>query len=437
MSHASGESTSGDHALGQGESDATMTTTSTGPDHARLFRKGLPEAAPRFAGFPKYNFVGGHNDPTRVPAEALAEAAATVLRREGANLALYNLGHGPLGHQGMRELVVDKLARHRGIACTRDDVLITSGSLQGLDLVNDVFLDAGDTVVMEALSYAGAISRVRDLGVSIVPAPLDADGMRMDALAAILDGLKARGVTPKYIYTIPTIQNPTGSILPLERRRQLIALARAHGVPIFEDECYADLVWAGTTAPPALYALDPEQVVHIGSFSKTLAPALRAAYAVAQWPVLSRLVACKTDAGTGAVEQMLIAEYFSRHFDSHVAALSGVLEDKLATMLDAVEREFGSAAECFRPKGGIFLWIRLPDAVDVTKLVKPAAERGIAFNPGPEWACDPESARSQLRLCFALPSKERIREGVAAFARVCFEQTGIPAQSGNVRHASR
>ncbi|MBW8268478.1 aminotransferase-like domain-containing protein [Caldovatus aquaticus] len=408
--------------------------TSPGPDYARLFRKDTPEPAPRWTGFPRYNFVGGHNDPTQVPAEALAAAAAAVLRREGPNLALYNLGHGPLGHAGLREVVADKLARHRGIACTREDVLITSGSLQGLDLVMDLLIEPGDTVLIEELSYNGTITRARKRGANIVPMPLDADGIRMDALETILGDLKARGITPKFLYTIPTIQNPTGSILPLERRHRLIALARAHGVPIFEDECYADLVWAGTEAPPALYALDPEQVIHIGSFSKTLAPALRVAYAVAPWPVLSRLVALKTDAGTGALEQMLVAEYFSRHFDSHVARLRGVLEDKLTTMLEAVAREFGSAAECWAPKGGIFLWVRLPDAVDVTKLVQPAAERGIAFNPGPEWACDPASARSQLRLCFALPSKEEIREGIAAFARVCFEQTGIPERSGNVRH---
>jgi 2-aminoadipate transaminase len=411
-----------------------MSTTIAGPDYARLFRAGVPEPAPRFTGFPKFNFVGGHNDPTQIPVDDLVAAATAVLRREGSQLALYNLGHGPLGYAPLRDLVADKLNRHRGIAITRDDVLITSGSLQGLDLVNDLLLAPGDTVLVEALSYGGAISRLKTRGVTVVPMPLDEDGIRIDALAQALDELKAKGVTPKYIYTIPTIQNPTGSIMPLARREQLLALARAHGVPIFEDECYADLVWAGTAAPPALYALDPAQVIHIGSFSKTLAPALRSAYAVAPWPVLSRLVALKTDAGSAMVEQMLVAEYFSTHFDKHVAALSGVLQEKLATMVEAVEREFGSAVEIFRPKGGIFLWLKLPDSVDVRKLVKPAAERGIVFNPGPEWAVEPASATSQLRLCFALPSQADIREGVAAFAKVCFEQTGIPAQSGNIRH---
>lgn len=410
-------------------------STATAADFSHLYRKGVPAGAPRFTGFPKYNFIGGHNDPTRIPAETLADCAAAVLRREGTGLAMYNLGHGPLGHRGLREVVVDKLRRHRGVEVTPEDVLLTSGSLQGLDLVNALLLERGDTVLFEELSYGGAISRVRTIGCNVVPLPLDDEGIRIDALSNALDALKAKGVTPKYLYTIPTIQNPTGSILPLERREQLLALARAHGVPVFEDECYADLIWAGMQAPPALYAMDPAQVIHIGSFSKTLAPALRSAYAVAPWPVLSRLVSLKTDAGSASVEQMLVAEYFSKHFDSHVESLSAVLKEKLDVMIEAVEREFGSHAELFVPKGGIFLWLRLPEQVDVRTLVKPAAERGIAFNPGPEWAVEPEAAKSMLRLCFALPSKEEIREGVAAFARVCFEQTGIPPRSGNVVNA--
>src|SRR5712692_1194437 len=119
---------------------------------------------------------------------------------------------------------------------------------------------------------------------------------------------------------------------------------------------------------------------------------------------------------------MVIAEYFSRNFDAHISRLSKVLGDKLDTMVEAVEREFGSAVQAMRPHGGIFLWLKLPDGVDVTKLVRPAADRGIVFNPGPEWACNPDAAKPYLRLCFALPSKENIREGVAALAKVCFEQ---------------
>lgn len=398
------------------------------------FTSGLPEPAPRWAGFPKYNFIGGHNDPVEIPRDALAEAAAAVLRREGDKLAMYNLSHGPLGYRGLREFVADKLSRHRGISASADGVLITSGSGQGIDLVSRLLLSPGDSVIVEDFSYGGAISKFRRSGLDIVGAPLDDDGLRMDALETILGDFRGRGVTPKCIYTIPTIQNPTGSILPLERRHALLALARKFGVPIFEDECYADLIWGGG-GPSALYALDPRQVVHIGSFSKTLAPALRVGYAVADWSVLSRLVACKNDGGTGALDQMVVAEYFSKHFDAHVGRLTGVLGEKLATMEEALAREFGTAVQTFRPRGGIFLWLKLPEQVDVTTLVKPAAEAGLVFNPGPEWSCTPERARNYMRLCFALPSKEQIREGVATLARVCYEQTGIPAQSANVRRA--
>jgi 2-aminoadipate transaminase len=407
--------------------------SSTAFDFSHLLAKGLPEPAVRFTGFPKYNFVGGHNDPTQIPIDALSDAARSVLKREGSNLAMYNLSHGPQGYRGLRDFVVDKVTKRRGIAATRDDVLITSGSGQGIDLVNRVLLERGDTVILEEFSYAGAINQPRRLGVNIVGAPLDADGLRIDALAKILDGLKAKGVVPKYIYTIPTIQNPTGSILTLERRHALLALAKKHGVPIFEDECYADLIW-GSEAPPALYALDPSHVIHIGSFSKNLAPALRLGYAIAGWPILSRMIACKTDGGTGALDQMITAEYFSHHFGAHLKKLNGALHDKQKTIAEAMEREFGTAAEAWNPKGGIFQWFRLPDSIDVRKLVKPAADAGISFNPGPEWACDPEAAKSHLRLCFALLSKQEIKDGVAALARVFHEQTGIPVRSANVEN---
>jgi 2-aminoadipate transaminase len=385
-----------------------------------LFADGLPDPAPRFGGFPKYNFIGGHNDPVQIPIEGLIEATASVLRREGSKLAMYNLAQGPQGYVGLREFVADKLKRHRGINADRDNVLITTGSGQGIDIVSRLFINPGDTVILEEFCYAGAINRFKRIGANIV--------------GSTLEGLKQKGITPKYIYTIPTIQNPSGSILPLDRRQQMLALAKQYNVAIFEDECYADLIWAGG-APPALYAMAPKQVVHIGSFSKSLAPALRVGYAVAEWPVLSRMISSKTDSGTGALDQMIIAEYFSKNFDKHIGALSGVLKEKLDTMVEAVEREFGTAAEMWKPKGGIFLWFKLPDAVDVRKLVKPAADAGLNFNPGPEWVCNPEPAKSYMRLCFALPSKEQIREGVAALAQVCYEQTGIPVRSANVERA--
>jgi 2-aminoadipate transaminase len=408
----------------------------TGFAFSHLFADDLPAPAPRWAGFPRFNFIGGHNDREHVPAAALAAAAAAVLRRDGADLALYN-PHGPQGFRGMRDFVVGKVAG-RGITCTADDVLITQGSGQGLDLVCRLLLNPGDTVILEEFTYAGALTKLQRLGVNVVGAPLDDDGLRIDALGRLLDDLGHKGIVPKLIYTIPTVQNPTGSIMPVERRRALLDLAKKHGVAIFEDECYADLVWGGA-APAAIYAMDPTRVIHVGSFSKTLAPALRLGYVVADWVVMSRLVGLKreADSGTGALEQMVVAEYFSRNFAEHVGVLTGVLKEKLNTMVEALEREFGTAIErLWRPKGGIFLWIKLPDRVDVTKLVAPAAKEGLVFNPGPEWSCNPDATKSHMRLCFALPSKDDISSGIAALAGICYEQTGLPERSANIGRAA-
>ena len=401
-------------------------------DYSKLYSAGLPDPAARWAPFPKYYFVGGNNDPEQIPIEGLIEAAASVLRREGSKLAIYNLGLGPQGFPGLRQFVADKCDRQRGIKAPIEDILITTGSGQGLDMISKLLVNPGDTVLTEEYCYQGAMNRFRKIGAKLAGMKLDVDGIVIEALAQQLAEMKAKGNTPKFIYTIPTIQNPTASILPLDRRLALIKLAREYNVAIFEDECYADLLWEGVEAPPALYALDPGCVIHLGSFSKSLAPALRLGYIIAGWDIMSRLLPLKGDSGTGALDQMVVAEYFSKNYDRHMGHLNGVLRGKLDTMTEAVAREFGSAAECWAPKGGIFLWIKLPDSVDVRKLVKPAAEAGIVFNPGPEWAVSADNSSNCLRLCFAMPSKYTIREGVAELARVCYEQTGIPPRSGNV-----
>ena len=336
-------------------------------DFTPLLARNLPAPAKRWGGYPAHNFVGGHNDREGIPVDALIAAITKQLQEKGRELATYNLEGGPQGMLELREFVAQKMTRDRGMPTTPDQVLITSGSLQGLDLVNGILLEPGDTVIIEENTYGGMLSKVARFGVEVVGAPLDGDGIDVVALEAILDDLKARGRTPKYIYTIPTIQNPTGSVMPLARRHELLALAKSRGIPIFEDECYADLVWDGDW-PPAIRGLDDSgMVIHIGSFSKTLAPALRLGYMVADWPIMSQMLAIKSDAGTGALEQMVVAEYFGNHFDQHLAELKPRLKRKLDIMVEAVEREFGTAAEFARPKGGIFFWMRIP-GVDTSAL---------------------------------------------------------------------
>ncbi len=402
-------------------------------DYTSLLRPNLPAAnAAPFSGYPKYYFIGGNNDAESVPGKKLGEIAKNVLEREGGSLASYGIGHGPQGYKPLREFISQKLEKRAGLKCDLDEILVTSGSLQALDLINNLFLEPGDTVIAEEACYGGAVSRLKALGANVVAVDLDGDGMRMDHLRSILDDLKQKGVQAKFIYTIPTVQNPSGSVLTLERRLELLEISNAYGVPIFEDDCYADLLWEGER-PPAIRGLDKTgSVIYCGSFSKSIAPGFRVGYIVADWRIIAQVLPTKTDGGTGALEQMVLAEYAASDFDQHVTDLSAVLKDKCQTMAEAIEEQFGTTAEFDMPKGGIFIWITLPDSVDTTALAQVALAEGVAINPGAEWVVNPETGRHRLRLCFASPSKSQIKEGVKLLAEICHRETGVPIRSANV-----
>src|SRR5258708_11609903 len=249
------------------------SATATRPfDFAPLLPAGLPAPAIKWNGFPKYNFTGGHNDAAQVPVEELIAAATAVLKREGRTLAAYGLESGRLGVRRLRQFLVEKLKRDAGISCTADEILITSGSLQGIELVNGVLLSRGDTVLVEQVTYFGSLSRLARLGVNAIGVPLDHEGLRLDALSAALDDLKGRGIRPKYIYTIPTVQNPTSAIMGEERRLGLLRLAEAHNVPIFEDDCYADLILDGKQPPPTYPLSNTPNVIPIAPFSTPILP---------------------------------------------------------------------------------------------------------------------------------------------------------------------
>ena len=328
---------------------------------------------------------------------------------------------GPVGARDMRATAHLDDA-HKG------DIIGAFGTIQSAVLL----LTRGDTVIIEQDCYQGSINRLTRIGVNVIGIPLDRDGMRMDLLANALGDLRKKGVRAKYIYVIPTVQNPTGTIMPEVRRTELLKLAEAHGVPIFEDDCYADLIWSGKR-PPAIHAMSKSgNVIHIGSFSKSIAPALRVGYIVAPWQAMARMMAYKTDAGSGALEQMVLAEYCKPHFTEHVPKLNRGLRKKLETLMETLNEQFGTAAEFDDPPGGIFLWVKLPDNVDTMKLYQSALAAGVAINPGPEWSVNKPHSHSRMRLCFASPTAQEIKEGIAILAEVCRKEFGVPARSANV-----
>lgn len=407
-------------------------------DFTSLIAPDLPAPAGHWEGqYPPFNFTGGHNAPDEVPTEDLVAAATRALEAYGANLSTYFLHGGYLGHRPLRDFLVTKLKASSGIDCEAGEILLTSGSLQGIDLINKVLLEPGDTVIFEEATYEGCINRYKRAGVTPVGIPLDGGGMRMDKLEEALEELRQRGVRPKYIYVIPTVQNPTATIMSEARRHELIALATRYETCIFEDECYADLIWPDAqgkvSRPPSIYALDKgARTIHIGSFSKSVAPALRVGYVVADWEILGRLVSNKGDAGSGALEQMVLAEYCTQHFDTHLTRLNAAFKRRLDALVEALEENFGTAAEFTVPPGGMFLWIKLPAEVDTSKLAGLSAASGISINPGADWSFEMDEASRYFRVCFANPAPGTIKEGIAKLADICNAEFGVPARIANL-----
>ena len=387
-------------------------------DYSTLFNKDLSSPSGKWQGHPKYNFIGGHSDPDLVPMDSFIESATNVFKGDARNIAMYNFDGGPQGVLSLRSFLVEKLATERGIHVTTEEVLITSGSGQGIELINEILLDEGDTVIVESFTFAGALSNLRRRGVSFVGVDVDESGIRMGHLKDILEDLKANGTRPKYIYTIPTLQNPTGTVMTMERRYQLIKLSEEYEVPIFEDECYADLIFEGECEKAIRSLDDSNRVLHIGSFSKSLGPGLRLGYIVASWDVMSRLISKKSDAGTGVMDQMIVGDYFSNHYDEHIRDMRSSLKRKCDVLSAALREHFGPLVDFEEPRGGMYLWVKLPSGIDSRDMVQTALEEGVAYNPGPDWSADPDAAANYIRLCFALPSENEIREGIEKLAKV-------------------
>jgi 2-aminoadipate transaminase len=406
-----------------------------GFDFSRVLSSRASASGGKWSGYPPYHFVGGNIDEATVPSEELAAAVEKVVRAEGHSMAKYGMENGSQGYLPLREFIVQNLKRRTEMEISSDEVLLTTGSLQAMDLVNELLLEAGDVVVLETANYGGALTRLDRLGVDYVGVDLDDGGMRMDHLREVLTDLKQQGRSAKYIYTIPTIQNPTGTIMSRERRLEMLKIAGEFEVPIFEDDCYSDLIW-DNERPPAIHALDTDQrVIYCGTFSKTIAPALRVGYLVAHWDVMKHVLPLKTDAGSGALEQMVLAEYLPKNFDNHVDGLLPMLQAKSVAIVEALGEHFGASAEFTPPVGGIYIWVTLPENVDSQKLAAAAGAEGIAINPGPEWTVYGDQNKNRMRLCFGHPTIENIREGVAKLAEVCHQEFGVPLRSGNIERS--
>lgn len=355
------------------------------------------------------SFSGGLPASEALPTAELAAAAERALSKGGPGAVQYGVteGIGPL-----RELVAERM-RRRGIGATADDVLIVSGAQQGLDLVGRLFLDTGDRLLTEAPTFLGALQAFSAYEPVIRCAPLDAGGVCLDVLE---DRLRAR---PKFYYALPNFQNPTGVTLARGRRPDVVDLAARHGVPIVEDDPYGDLRYEGESLP-SLASLDPAHVIHLGSFSKILAPGLRVGWVVAPATILRKLALLKqgADLHTGTFVQRVVYEAARDGFlDRHIPRILTLHQERRDAMLAALERHFPAEVVWTRPQGGLFLWVTLPEVLDAEELLKAALLAKVAFVPGASFFPN-GGGRSCLRLNFSYSPPATIEEGVRRLGEV-------------------
>jgi len=312
----------------------------------------------------------------------------------------------------------------KGFDCTIDNILITAGSQQALDLLGKIFLDPGDVVIVEEPSYLGALQAWRAYEARFVSVKMDEHGMTPDSLE---EALQAGGA--KFIYALPTFQNPTGRTMPVERRVEIVRLAAEYGVPIVEDNPYGDLYYEDEPLPP-LIAVDAEQgaggnVIYLGTFSKTLCPGFRVAWTVAPQEVIGKMVQAKqgADLNTGTFAQMVAYETATDGFlEEHVAMLRNVYRERRDLMLSLMDELFPPGVTWTRPGGGLFLWVTMPEGIDSAKLLERAVEKKVAFVPGSPFYAN-GGGENTMRINFSNATPEQIREGVTRLAAVFAEAT--------------
>ena len=353
---------------------------------------------------PEAVFFGGGIPPKDViPVERLRKGAELAWQ-DGADVLVYGEVRG---YRPLRELIAERMAA-RGAAVDPADILITNGAQQGIDLAARVFVDPGDIVLTEAPTFMDALRVFRSHEAEPVGVPVDEDGLQVDALAALLDRLPKR---PKFLYTVPTYQNPMGVTMPSARRRALIDLAQERGLVIVEDDPYGDLTFTGE-AEPTLKALDPE-VIYLGTFSKVLAPGLRVGW-VASSPTLREAffnVKEGTDIHNERIMTRTVFHAAQGFLDEHIAASSAIYRSRRDAMLAGLERHMPQGVTWTFPTGGFFLWATLPEGYDTDAMLPPATDRGIIYLPS-SWFYPDRSWVRSMRLNFSSQPEERIEEAM-------------------------
>jgi 2-aminoadipate transaminase len=352
------------------------------------------------------------------------EATARVLEQHGEQALQYGVTEG---YPPLREMIVRHMRRY-GITCTIKNVLITAGSQQALDLIGKIMIDPGDKIIVEEPTYLGALQAWNAYQADYLPVPIDDDGMRTDILEDVLKNNQA-----KFIYALPNFQNPSGVTMSAERRQELVRLSEKYNVPIVEDDPYGQLRYEGSHEKslvaidvlnrPVLDSYDgfiTGNVLYLSTFSKTLCPGFRVAWVVGPEEVIARLVQAKqgSDLHTGTFAQMVAYETARGGFlDKHVHEIRNMYHERRDLMLSLLEEMMPPGVTWIRPKGGLFLWVRVPESIDTTELLEKAVKQKVAFVPGrPFYPCG--GGENTMRMNFSNATPEHITEGITRLANV-------------------
>jgi 2-aminoadipate transaminase len=369
------------------------------------------------------SLAGGLPDTSTFPPQSFA-AQMTRIAQESAAQALQ---YGPTeGFEETKDCILEVMGAE-GMLPDPDDIIVTTGGQQAIDLVCKTLVDPGDVVICEAPTYPGAVPVFCSYQADVVQVECDKDGMQVEVLEQLLGELREEGRRPKFIYSVPSFQNPAGVTMSLERRRRLVQLAREEEILLVEDNPYGLLRYSGEPMPP-LYQLDGgDFVIYLGTFSKILSPGIRLGWAVAPPPVMEKIVLGKqaADLCTSTLTQYFVREYFAeRRWQHYVDDLVEIYRRRRDTMLESLRAYFPAEATWTEPEGGLFIWATLPSYIDTTDLLAKALRADVAFVPGTGAYVDGRG-RDSMRLNFSGVGEEEIREGVRRIGRVIEEQVEL------------
>lgn len=360
------------------------------------------------------SFSAGFPSSETYPVEEIKESFVKVLETEGRESLSYC---STSGYGRLRELIAARMADKFDLHYEKSEVIITSGSQQALDMSGMLFLEKGDVVLFETPSYLGAVSALRAYEAELVALPTDDDGLCIDALREALDRY---GKRVKLIYVIPDFQNPTGRSWSAERRSQFMELISSYDLPVLEDAAYAELSFTDTLEKPLSYYDKKGQVVYIGTFSKTFCPGLRVAWLCARKEIMENYLVLKSaaDLSSSAIAQRQMT-YYLEHFDldAHITKISAIYQKRRDVMLDIIAQEFPEEVSYVVPKGGLFIWMTLPEGKDSRELLRRAYAEKVAFIPGGSFY--PSGVKNnELRLNFSNMSEDDIRKGMTILGKL-------------------